>query len=34
MILLIRHGERADDGDEFEINQIEQNYDPHLTKIG
>lgn len=33
-ILLIRHGERADDSTSGESNQIVFKFDPHLTKLG
>jgi hypothetical protein len=35
MIIVIRHGERADmSQNEIEINKIETYFDPHLTEVG
>lgn len=31
MILIIRHGDRADEGCEEDRKSIEKEYDPHLT---
>jgi broad specificity phosphatase PhoE len=34
MIYLIRHGERADDGNQYEREAIVDDFDPHLTLKG
>lgn len=34
MIVVVRHGERADDAQEEEKSKIQLEFDPHLTKLG
>jgi broad specificity phosphatase PhoE len=34
MIVVVRHGERADDAKEEEKAKIPREFDPHLTKLG
>ena len=33
-VILLRHGERADDAEEIEKNKIVIKFDPHLTELG